>query len=104
MARHRDVNSSKRAAGTRCDGSRADKGQQLSWQFDIATLISNYGIAILAPLAVIEGPIVTIIAAYLASQSLLRLSDVIVCVILAKRVVQSIANQIGQNEDRKSVV
>ena len=55
----------------------------MSWHFDAATLITTYGIAILAPLAVIEGPIVTIIAAYLASLSLLNLSDVIVCVILA---------------------
>ena len=68
----------------------------MSWQFDIATLISNYGIAILAPLAVIEGPIVTIIAAYLASQSLLRLSDVIVCVILADLVGDGLHYALGR--------
>ncbi len=49
----------------------------------IATLITEYGIFILAPLAVIEGPIVTIIAAYLARLSLLDITDVIICVILA---------------------
>ena len=68
----------------------------MSWHFDIATLISNYGIAILAPLAVIEGPIVTIIAAYLASQSLLRLSDVIVCVILADLVGDGLHYALGR--------
>lgn len=48
---------------------------------EIATIITNHGITILAPLAILEGPIVTVVAAYLASLNLLRLVDVIVCVI-----------------------
>lgn len=50
---------------------------------DSAAIISHYGIAILVPIAVIEGPIVTIVAAYFASQGLLSLWEVIVCVIAA---------------------
>lgn len=49
----------------------------------IVELISTYGVAILAVVATLEGPIVTVIAAYLASQGLLVLWQVIVCVILA---------------------
>lgn len=50
---------------------------------EISSLISNHGIAILAPLAVIEGPIVTVIAAYLARQGLLVLWQVTLCIIIA---------------------
>ncbi len=49
---------------------------------DIAGLISQYGLWILAPLSVLEGPIVTVIAAYLAQQQLLVLWQVVVCVIV----------------------
>ena len=49
----------------------------------IAGVVSTWGIAILAPIAVLEGPIVSVIAAYLASQGLLVLWQVIVCVIVA---------------------
>jgi membrane-associated protein len=49
----------------------------------LTSLIASHGIAILAPLAVIEGPIVTVVAAYLARLSLLNLADVIICVIIA---------------------
>ena len=49
---------------------------------EIATIITNHGISILAPLAILEGPIVTVVAAYLASLHLLRLVDVIICVII----------------------
>ena len=50
---------------------------------DIPALISERGIAILAPLAIVEGPIVTVVAAYLAHRGLLVLWQVIVCVIVA---------------------
>ena len=50
---------------------------------DLSNLISNHGIAILAPLALIEGPIVTVIAAFLAREGLLALWQVVACVILA---------------------
>lgn len=49
----------------------------------IVSLISTYGIAVLAAIATIEGPIVTVIAAYLASQGLLVLWQVVVVVIAA---------------------
>lgn len=50
---------------------------------DVSDLISNHGIAILAPLAVIEGPIVTVIAGWLVRQGLLVPWQVVACVILA---------------------
>ena len=49
---------------------------------EITSLISNHGLAILAPLSIIEGPIVTVIAAYLARQGLLVLWQVAICVII----------------------
>lgn len=49
----------------------------------ISQAIAEHGMAVLAPLAVIEGPIVTVIAAYLASISLLDPYQVFVCVVLA---------------------
>lgn len=49
----------------------------------IAHALSTFGVILLFPLAVIEGPIVTVVGAYLASQGLLNLGPVIVCVILA---------------------
>ena len=49
----------------------------------VASVVSTYGIAILAPIAVLEGPIVTVIAAYLAQLGLLPLWQVILCVIIA---------------------
>ena len=68
----------------------------MSWHIDVAALISTYGIAILAPLAIIEGPIVTIIAAYLASLSLLSLRDVLICVVLADLVGDSMLYAVGR--------
>ncbi len=49
---------------------------------DIPGLISQHGLWILAPLSVLEGPIITVIAAYLAQQQLLVLWQVVVCVII----------------------
>lgn len=44
----------------------------MNTSFDIARIISEYGLAILIPLAILEGPIVTIVAGYLISLSLLN--------------------------------
>lgn len=49
----------------------------------VAALIGKYGLALVAPVAVIEGPIVTVIAAWLASTGRLDLWAVIAVVILA---------------------
>ncbi len=49
----------------------------------ITTLIAKYGLAIVAPIAVVEGPIVTVIAAWLASQGILGLWSVSLIVIAA---------------------
>lgn len=62
----------------------------------IATVISTYGLAVLAPLAVLEGPIVTIVAAYLVRIGLLPLWPVILCVIFADVVGDGILYGIGR--------
>ena len=50
---------------------------------DLVALIQSHGLLILAPLALIEGPVVTVIAAYLARLGLMDLPAVVICVILA---------------------
>lgn len=50
---------------------------------ELLSLISQHGIAVLAPIAVLEGPVVTLIAAWLASLGALVLWQVLICVILA---------------------
>lgn len=52
----------------------------------IVALASKYGLGVIAPLAVIEGPIVTVIAAWLASQHILNLWAVAAVVIAADMV------------------
>lgn len=49
----------------------------------VAALIAKEGLVILVPIAVIEGPIVTVIAAWLASQGLLDIWSVTIIVVLA---------------------
>lgn len=49
----------------------------------IIALASKHGLAVVAPLAVLEGPIVTVIAAWLASQHILDLWSVAIIVIVA---------------------
>lgn len=49
----------------------------------ITGILSEHGIALLAPIAVLEGPIVSVIAGWLASRGILVLWQVIVCVIVA---------------------
>lgn len=63
---------------------------------ELAAVIAEYGIAILAPLAVVEGPIVTIVAAYMASLKLLDLGNVILCVIIADVVGDCILYAMGR--------
>jgi membrane protein DedA with SNARE-associated domain len=49
----------------------------------IVALASKHGLVVVAPVAVLEGPIVTVIAAWLASQHILNLWSVTVIVVLA---------------------
>jgi membrane protein DedA with SNARE-associated domain len=49
----------------------------------VTALIAKYGLAFVAPVAVLEGPIVTVIAAWFASQGLFSLWIVALVVILA---------------------
>lgn len=62
----------------------------------ISDVISTYGITILAPLAVVEGPIVTIVAAYLASLALLNPYQVFACVVLADLIGDSLLYVAGR--------
>jgi membrane-associated protein len=60
------------------------KGENsMTSEADLVQLLSGHGIAFLVPLAILEGPIVTILAAWLASLGLLDLRQVIVVVIIA---------------------
>lgn len=62
----------------------------------VAALIAKDGLAILAPIAVLEGPIVTVIAAWLASRGLLDVWSVSVVVILADLVGDTIFYALGR--------
>lgn len=50
---------------------------------EITRLVTEHGLLILTPLALLEGPVVTAIGAWLASLGLLDIRAVLVCVILA---------------------
>jgi membrane-associated protein len=63
---------------------------------DLPALLTDHGIVILALLAIVEGPIVTVIAAWLASRGILDLRQVIVCVILADLVGDSLLYLVGR--------
>ncbi|MDK3018423.1 DedA family protein [Pseudodonghicola flavimaris] len=62
----------------------------------IAALIGKYGLALVAPVAVVEGPIVTVIAAWLASTGRFALGPVIVVVILADLLGDFLAYALGR--------
>lgn len=49
----------------------------------ITALMAKHGLAVLAPIAVLEGPIITVIAAWLASQGIMNLWAVIFVVVAA---------------------
>lgn len=49
----------------------------------VIDLIAHYGLAVIGPVAVIEGPIITVIAAWLASQDVLNIWAVLVVILLA---------------------
>jgi membrane-associated protein len=63
---------------------------------ELVSLMSTYGMWVLTPLAVIEGPIVTVIAGYLASLKILSLWQVIPCVIVADIVGDSLLYFLGR--------
>ncbi|EEW25345.1 DedA family protein [Rhodobacter ferrooxidans] len=65
-------------------------------EMDLLALLSSHGIAILAPLAILEGPIITLIAAWLASLGVLVLWQVLVCVIIGDLVGDSILYLVGR--------
>ncbi|WP_037087422.1 DedA family protein [Cereibacter sphaeroides] len=60
------------------------------------SLIAAHGIALVAPLALVEGPIVTIIAAWLAQRDLLDLRAVVAVVVLADLVGDALVYAAGR--------
>ena len=62
----------------------------------VAALIAENGLAVLIPIAVIEGPIVTVIAAWLASRGLMDLWSVVAVVILADIVGDALLYALGR--------
>ncbi len=65
-------------------------------QATLVTVMSSYGMWVLTPLAVIEGPIVTVIAGYLASLKIISLWQVIPCVIVADILGDSLLYLLGR--------
>lgn len=63
---------------------------------ELVSMMSTYGMWVLTPLAVIEGPIVTVIAGYLASLKILSLWQVVPCVIVADIVGDSLLYFLGR--------
>lgn len=63
----------------------------------VSAVISDYGILVLAPLALIEGPVATLVAAYMASRGMLSLPAVLIIVILADVIGDSLLYAIGRN-------
>lgn len=64
---------------------------------DIATILSQYGLAVLAPLAIIEGPIVTVIGGWLAGQHILSLPAVFIVVLLGDVIGDVLFYWLGHN-------
>lgn len=58
--------------------------------------MSTYGLWVLTPLAVLEGPIVTVIAGYLASLSILSLWQIVPCVVVADILGDSLLYLLGR--------
>lgn len=67
---------------------------------ELLSLIQTYGLAILTPAAVIEGPIVSVLGGYLAGQGLLNLWAVLVAVVAADLIGDSILYSIGARGGR----
>ena len=63
---------------------------------ELLALIQQYGLTILAPLAVVEGPIVSVLGGYLGGQGLLNLWGLLMVVVAADLVGDSILYTIGR--------
>lgn len=66
----------------------------------IVALIQGHGLGLLAPIAVLEGPIVSVIAGYLASLGMLHPAAVCIVVILADLVGDALLYGIGRGGGR----
>lgn len=66
----------------------------------IIALIKSYGLLILAPVAVLEGPIVTVIGAYLAKLGFMNLYAVFAVVIVADLIGDMMFYELGRNGAR----
>lgn len=62
---------------------------------DLLALVQHYGLAILGPLAIVEGPIISVLGGYLAGRGLLDLWGLLVVVIAADLIGDSILYWIG---------
>lgn len=63
---------------------------------DLPGFIAAYGLAVLAPLSVLEGPVVTLIAGWLSSLGLLPPLGVFLCVVLGDLVGDALAYAAGR--------
>lgn len=65
------------------------------------SLLAAHGIALVAPLALIEGPVITILAAWLAQQSILDLWAVLATVVLADLAGDALVYGAGRSGGRR---
>ncbi len=63
---------------------------------DLTALVQTHGLAIIAPLALIEGPVISVIAGYLARLSLIGLPQVFACLVLADLVGDALMYLVGR--------
>lgn len=67
----------------------------------ILSLLTAHGLALVAPLALIEGPIITIVAAWLAQQSLLDVKALFLTVMAADLVGDALLYALGRTGGRR---
>ena len=65
-------------------------------QDTLMTLVTDYGLAILAPLAVLEGPIVSVLGGWLAGRGVMVVQAVFLCVVIADVAGDSVLYGIGR--------
>ncbi|AXQ95585.1 VTT domain-containing protein [Cereibacter azotoformans] len=78
-------------------------GRKVIAQETVATLLAVHGLALIAPLALVEGPIVTVIAAWLAQRGVLDLTAVTLTVILADLVGDALLYAVGRRGGRPAL-
>ncbi|MCA2011697.1 VTT domain-containing protein [Cereibacter sphaeroides] len=67
---------------------------------DLLALIQDHGLLLMAPLALVEGPIVSVLGGYLAGRGLMSLSGLLVVVVLADLLGDALLYGVGRQGGR----